>query len=519
MIKHHTITRENLSAYFDDELNAAEKSAIEENITRSATMRETLNDYKNIREQAGSIPLLSEDVFFEARLFEKLKSKAQRKSFWAGLRNPAVAFPAICIALIAVFYFTTGTLKTVVNESSNLASTAKNLKPLIFAANLTKEDMFDFAFNKMIPVNKEEKQFLQFGTDKQGQGVIEVKYMDAGTGKLSYKHFIKSLNLTMDQTKQMDDILNKYSEKISEVVLVNDRNVVAVNSMIWNYQNQIRKELIKYAAAANPFVMKNISPKMKLAEEPIFSATDGDAGNFYYCFSADSFFTARLDVNMPEIKKAISAHTNMAVVKGQTAELPRKIQIQIKTSLKSTHLAKTEQKPAAGSMQGNNLRVIIPKTESSKTFMADFSAMNQQLDEAFENMQELYAGSGSGSHLVTVQSGGNIDGIAEKQSKTYIRGRGHNLDSLRARTTPNRQFSTQVQQIDIDSLMQVIRSHTDSLAVRNPAEFNNELKQLKKELMDNINRELHQFMKEQKKEDAKKKQIEVETEKVDPIEI
>ena len=483
-------------------------------------MRETLNDYKNIQEQTSAIPLLAEDVYFETRLFEQLKGQSKPKAFWTGLQKPAIAFSAICVVLMGIFYFKPDALKTIVNESSSIATLTKNLKPLLFAANLNKEDMFNFAFNKIIPVNKEEKQFLQFGADKNGQGVIEVKYADAGTSKLSYKCFVNSLDLKPNQVKEMDQILDKYSEKISEVVLVNDKNVVAVNSQIWNYQNQLRKELIEYAAGANPGVMKNINPKMKLGRNTDMPAPDGDASNFYYCFSADSFFTAPLNVDKGEIKKAIETHKkNLTIVQGQLAELPKKIKIQIKTALKNANIASSAGNNLHVISSGNNVRVLIPQIDAPEAFMADFDVMNGQLDEAFDNMREFSVdvniGADNGNRLVTVQAGGDVDRTTiEKPSKTYIRGHGHNLDSLRARTTPDRKFSNVQVHIDLDSLMQAIRRHSDSLVVGSPSELKNGLQKFKKELMDNINRELQQFKKEQRNQDSTKKQIEVE-----PIEL
>ncbi len=529
MTKIDTKLTEQISAYIDRELNENEQHAVEEQLQKSATLRDTLNDLKSTSQSVSSLPPLDEDVWFETHLFEAINEKRTQKPFWDGYKKPVMAFSTLCILFMLFFQFKPDFVKNILSEKSQaLARLSNNLKPLLFATNLTTDDMFNFAFNKVIPLNKENNQVIKLGTNPQGQNYIEVKNADMANAQMDYRNFVNSLNLKPEQVNEMDKILDKYSDKIASAVLVDDKNTVAINSQIWNYHNQLRKELVDYAAQANPVAMRAITPQVPHISSPVAVPMPPEtASNYYYCISADSFFTAPLTVNLAAIEKAVDAQKLAVRVEKATAQLQKKISIQINSLAKQSHAGHKGNGSMVVSTDGSNIKMLIPNQSAPENFTPGLEEMTLRMDSLFENLRNFSFGfsvdDNDGRRSVSFEvNGDDNNGSIQRSGKSVSR-------SHRTLTDPTNRMQTgrervarvprvpQVNvQISIDSLMTIIRKQNDSLAVRAPKALEKSLKQLKKELLDNINKELKQI---KKGSQDKKNQQPEEEEVVDPVEI
>ena len=502
MTKLDTKLTEKISAYLDQELSENEKQAVEEQLQKSATLRETLTDFKEVSQTVNSLPGLTEDVYFESRLFEAINEKRTKKPFWSGYTKPVIAFSTLCILFMVFFQFNTDFVKKVFSEKEQvLARLSSNLKPLLFATSLTTDDMFDFAFNKEIPLNKENNQVIKLGTNLQGENYIEVKNADTSNAKMDYKNFVGSLNLRPEQIKEMDKILDKYSDKIASAVLVDDKNTVAINSQLWTYHNQLRKELVDYAAKANPVAMHAIAPRTPYVsgQPPIPSAPE-QALNTYYCISADSFFTAPLTVDIAAIEKAVDAEKVAAKIHKATTQLQRKISIQLKSLAQQNHAGNKGNHNMVVSADGSKIKMLIPNQVAPENFTPGLDEFTVRMDSVFENLKSLSFSFG-------------ID-EADARRTAPEQSRARTVQSGRERSAKLPRIPQMNVQINLDSLMTIIRRQNDSLAVRTPKEFEKSLKQLKKELLDNIKKEMKQL----KKETQDKKSDKTEDDE-DPVEI
>lgn len=477
MTKIDTKLQENISAYIDQELTEQERRQVEESLQTSASLRERVIEYRDLKETVSSIPGLSEDIYFESRFFDTVNQKKTRFAFFSDYRKPAVAFASLCILLMIFFQVKPNFMKTLVDSHSQaLARLTDNLKPLLFATNLTKEDMFNFAFNKTIPLNKENDQFIKLGLDNHGQEFIEVKGADVTGGALNYNKFVSSLRLRPEQVKEMDKILEKYSDKVATSVLVNDKNTVAINSQIWSYHNDLRRELVALAAQANPSAMKALGPQVKIVTESAKNEqADGKNSNFYFCFTVDSVFTTPLNIDLSAIQKAVEAQKIEAKVSKNLAQLQKKLNIEIKNLGRNIPQTPPVPQSLVVLHNGKQVKVTIPDNAAPESQTPGFDEMTLQMDEIFENLRNFQVNfnsgeSSNGKHVVGFQ----VNGEDRSNFSDRINSRSRKIlqDTLKIRKMKNgKEIVIKIPRIsaqglnrsvNLDSLLNMTRKQVES---------------------------------------------------------
>lgn len=510
MTKIDTKTLTNISAYLDGELNENEKLQTEEELQKSASLRETINDYKLISTAASSLPPLQEDISFESRLFSKLNEKRSSTAFFDSYRKPAIAFASLCILFMAIYNYYPGAFSHFLDtKKQELLSLTNNLKPLLFATNLTKDDIFDFAFNKQIPINKDSKQVIQLGTNASGEEFLEVKNAEVFPSKFGYTQFVSSLKLKPEQVKQVDKILEKYSDKIASAVLVNDKNTVAINSQIWDFHNQLRQELVDFANNANPTVCKSVMP-LNFS----FSASNAGAqsaslsSDMYYCISPDSFFTTSLNIDKAQLLAEIEEEKNSGDLANTKEEIKR-VKIEFKNTLKDAKKNLASLKNIEILNHGSKIKIHIPDAVSPDVLLPGIDQFTFRLDSVFKNLENLSLAinvteNGKKNHIQL-----NLGADDNEPADEPVRGNPMTVSSssnsgARSSQPKQVQISRVPLQFNLDSLMQIIRAQTDSVAASTPKQLDKKLNQFKKEIIDNINKELKKLNKDaNKKGDAK----------------
>jgi hypothetical protein len=383
MIKIDTKDLEKLSAYLDDALTPTEKDLIEQQMQTSQSLREALAELKYVKEKVNEIKPLPADPYFETRLMERLHSEAKVgvsvKSYW----KPAVSFMAVCLVAFSIFKFQPDLFHKVAPaggaDFASLAST--NLKPLLFATDLTADDIFNFALNKYLPINKGNKQIIKLGTDSAGEEYLEVKYAGSFRGSASLDEFTKGLGLSTSQKSDVAKILDKFSDKIASAVLINDKNTIAVNSQLWQYHDQLRTEILTYAANTSESARKKI-----LAYEPnfhktlaqtnaVFAEKAGHKSNHYLCISPDSVFETALNIDDDNLLVSLRAQKD-ALRKGMKPS--KSINIVMQAGDPSDKYSK----------QGGNLRVVADKN-ACRVFIQHQS--EPQMDDYSRSLDNIFA--------------------------------------------------------------------------------------------------------------------------------
>ena len=505
MIKNATKDLENVSAYLDDALTPTEKDLLEQKLLTSPSLRESLSDFRDVKEKVNGLQPLPADPYFETRLMERLKSEQSvvRAPFW--FKKPVIAFASLCILVMVLFKFQPDIFDKIIHDNkSGIADFyAKNLKPLLYATNLTNDDIFNFALNKYLPLNKGNNQILRLGTNPSGEEFLEVKYANTLPAQMSFNGFIEGLGLTETQKNDVNRILEKYSDKIASAVLVNDKNTVAVNSQLWKYRDQLRTEILSYASKANETARKKIleyDPNFhkNLAMQVANNASkSGKRSNFYYCISPDSVFGTSLDIDNENLMVALQQQKE-ALQNGQNALRNVNITIQRGIHPEGNSNAGGHLRVVSGN---NGCRVVIPNPMVPDINLPDVDEMSRSLDSVF-------------SHLGNMSFNFKIDPRSRKQMYSFdfknlpeqlnksFHGKGKGFPKMmidsssgdyrlffrdpntgKDYTLPNLE-----QQYVIDSLQNLLQSNS-KVDAKGLQEFKSEMEKMKKD-MDKLKKEL-----------------------------
>lgn len=258
-----------LSEYIDNELNETDKALIEEKLKSSQQLKEEYKKSLYVKSLISSIKPLTEDEYFEERLFQKIHSKKREKFFLFNrnyFRKPAFIIIGATICLLIFFKFNPTFIGNFMDNQKALAKGelsdlyTKNLKPILYTAGLTDDDLFAFAFQNILPIDKKNNKVIKIGRNENGINYFEIKESDVGVGSLSLNNFVSTLKLNKNQINQVQSILGGYEDKITTQVLVSENNTYAINPNILNYASMLQSELLSFAKEANPKVFKNIFP-------------------------------------------------------------------------------------------------------------------------------------------------------------------------------------------------------------------------------------------------------------------
>lgn len=284
-----------LSAYIDGEMSPEEVKKLEERISYTPELRNKLNRLRRLNELTkSSVKKLPEAPYFETRLFAYLegKSNIQKIKKWF----PVAGITVLTLALMLVFKLNPGFIENIFEEQKlNIAGFYKeNLKPLLFAADLTNEDIFNFAFFNQLPLDNTKSQFIQLGSDSSGNEYFEINTAGLATDENNFEKFIETLELNDHQKNQFDSLMSTYAEALQSQILVNDKNTVAINQNLWNYRKAIVADIMSFAKNSNEEVVQKVMPALFKVQSPLVehvvhtvkTAKDND----YIFFTPDTLF-------------------------------------------------------------------------------------------------------------------------------------------------------------------------------------------------------------------------------------
>lgn len=285
-----------LSAYIDDELSATEKVEVEKLLATSLELKKKLEDLKKVKQLANRVKRIPDSPFFETRLMASIagqKNETSRIKKWM----PAIALSVVTIAIMIVMKFNPGLLDNLwENQKVAIAGFYKeNLQPVLLAADLTNEDIFNFAFNNELPLDDTRKQYLLLGYDDSGKEFFEIRSNDKKVVRESYKEFISAMNLDEMQKQTVDSIIGSYSEALEAQVLVNKNNTIAINPNLWNLRKALFADLLVASEKLNKvkfdrIVPDGISENEKLVVVNTVAKLKNSFGNQYIFVTPDSVF-------------------------------------------------------------------------------------------------------------------------------------------------------------------------------------------------------------------------------------
>lgn len=391
---------EMLSAYLDDELSENEKREIEEKISLNKDLKEKLNELKSIKNLTSSAyKPLPESSFLETRILASLKSE---KSSLTKLKrwSPAIVFSALTIALMLLLKFNPGIIdKLIETQKSNLASFyTENLRPLLFTANLSNEDIFNFAFYKKLPLDNSKTKYLELGSDSSGKGYFEIKEENrTPVEQDNFNKFVKSLDLSQAQKKQFDSIMADYAEDLQAQVLVNDSNIIAINPNLWNYQKAICANLLAFASKANNRELEKYIPSgVDFYKNPeinkIVSQIKNTKDDNYIFLTPDTIFSHKYVFNknkykaqMEKLKKNLNKE--LADLNNNLKDLKTKIKFDSSYHGLSKQLE--ADKDFKVYINSNSIRVHLANIQIPEIPISNFDSIANQVERATKNFKNF----------------------------------------------------------------------------------------------------------------------------------
>ncbi len=491
MKKSNTIY-EQLSAYIDGELSSEQIRQLEEKIKFSKELQDKLSELKRLKQLTiSSVKRLPEAPYFETKLAANLNHKGQ---IYDKFRKwiPAVTFTTLAAVLMIFLKFNPGAIDELVEQQkTNLAGFyQENLRPLFFASDLSNEDVFNFAFSKRLPLDKSNGQFLKLGYDNGGKEFFEINTSDSKLPGNNLDKFVSTLKLNSKQKQQVDSILESYAEDLQTQVLVNDKNTVAINPNLWNYNKAIVADLMSFAHNANENEFNKIIPAgyFKYDNPEVASLVKkvkDNIDNKYIFFTPDTIFSESYKFDKAKFKKEMSVakeemRKGMQEVKGNLKDF--KISLKLDSSFANLKNDPSWNQNFEVHFDSNLCRVNISKIDIPDIQFPDFNQITIQIEDAMKNIPSIvvvpdgkhgksysfkYEYSDSSSSPVKVNIP-NIDSILK--SNGIFSG-----DSLL--------FNWNHSNILPDSLVSIFKLFNDSLEIFNKDEFRHEMKQLQNEMM------------------------------------
>lgn len=283
-----------LSAYIDGELSPGEVKELEEKLSYSSELRDKLEELKKIKDLTRtSVKRISESPYFETKLLARLEEKSGivKIKKW----SPVIGFAALTIIIMLLLKFNPNIFENIFEEQKlNIAGFYKeNLKPLLFASELSNEDIFNFAFYNQLPLDNTKSQYIQLGSDQSGNEYFEINTAGFSAKEDNFRKFVETLSLNTEQKQQFDSLMSSYARALQTQILVNDKNTVAINPNLWNYQKAIVAEILAFAKASSKGVA-DAMPSLFKVETPVVQQVvhnvKAHKDNEYIFFTPDSLF-------------------------------------------------------------------------------------------------------------------------------------------------------------------------------------------------------------------------------------
>lgn len=380
-----------ISAYLDGELSGSDAEKAEKLIETSLELKNKFEELKKTKELTQKVKSISESPYFETKLMAAIESQKPDRS---KLRKwiPAAALVLLTLVVMVILKINPDLLDNMWEDQKTMIAGfyKENLKPVLLAANLTTDDIFNFAMNNELPLDNTRKQYLLLGYDDSGKEFFEIRASDEKVKRESYDNFISAMKLNSEQKEIVDSILSSYSDVLESQLLVNDKNTVAINPNLWNYRKAIFADILVAAEKMNAKEFHKLIPdgidiKDKLRIVNAVQKLKSSPANQYIFVTPDSVFTEAYVFNP-------ASHENeIKKIEKEIAEREKEIQqftinIRYDTTLK--HLTSVNQ-PVNNfniTVDPNICRVEIPELNIPVAQIPDIDSIDEMIKNATNNI-------------------------------------------------------------------------------------------------------------------------------------
>ncbi|MGE5353076.1 MAG: hypothetical protein ACM3P0_13410 [Acidobacteriota bacterium] len=302
----------------------------------------------------------------------------------------------VALTIALTFYFKANKFQDFfeAQKGSLLSFYTKSLKPLFLGREVTNEDIFNFAFYHELPLDRQNRQYLQLGVDTLGKQYVEFRDVSAVQKTNNLEAFSKNLDLNAGQRLQMDSILSSYGEKIKSQILVNENNTVAINENLWNLNKALLADLFMFASRANKAKFREMGPSLaEFADNPqmhkmISEVKDANV-NRYIFVTSDSVFSHDYKFDMEQFRKDIKQQ------KRDLAEADRDVKLQMKFEKDyakgmKKNLKKYPDRGFSFYMDSTRFRIRVPEVPAVTSEIPDMVEIGRQIETAAKELRNFH---------------------------------------------------------------------------------------------------------------------------------
>lgn len=411
-----TRDKELLSAYLDDELSFTEREMLERRLKTSPELQAELKRLSNLRNRIAGIDPLPADPWFETRLMERIATDKKAPLSFIMRYSPAIGFAALSVVLMIVFAVQPTFLDDVYNTQRDSIEEfyQANLLPMLGGSDLTNADIFNFAWNEVLPLDNENSTVLNLGTADVSKAFFELRDSREEPAGMNYTEFVNAMEFDDAEREAVDSILESYKDEILTAVMYRpDSKGIAVKKNIINYQAALRAELIDFAAKKRPGLVRAMPVAwVENNNEDLLSftrAVKNSQENDYVCISADSIYSFSFELDsaamaevMVEIERGMQE--NAEAMRELRAERSREMK-RLRESMRSRSPrvdppyvgkpAKAERPPHV-QVAGHGIqfdtrdgRVIVPNIPDYDFVMPNMDSIRFAIDVAMDVLDDM----------------------------------------------------------------------------------------------------------------------------------
>jgi len=161
---------------------------------------------------------------------------------------PYFGLAALTVALMFFFKYNNYRVDDFIEDNKDGLTSfyTANLKPLFVSNELSKEDVFNFAYYQNLPIDKENNRVLFIKDDPDNGEVFEVKRAMVKENTDNYTKFKEHFNLDTKELAIADSILDSYKDEIYSSVWTNEQNTIAVSPRLPDLRRLILADLMEH---------------------------------------------------------------------------------------------------------------------------------------------------------------------------------------------------------------------------------------------------------------------------------
>ncbi len=401
---------------------------------------------------------------------EKKPNNSNSIKKWSGI----IGLVLLTIGLMIVFKKNSDIENKIVNFY------AKNLQPLFVKTEITNEDIFNFALYRNLPIDKHNNKVLEIINSDGNEVSFKVTKTQINN-TTNYNKFVSHFQLNNTQQGSLDSILNSYKSNVYSSILINDKNVVAIDPKILVLRESLVYDIAKYLEnnkITQPGEFLNIYSTKSFSDDAIkifdevknINSKNNTINGSYMCFTPDSVYKIQCKFNPEKIKNQISVAKNNNLHNGNykvnvfvNADDLNKSGFVDFSELKDSIIYKT------GKNDGIVAKIVMPMLNSIYSYAAAIDEQKiPKLNKHSKNQIEKLE---------------NLPYVPEIQFETNLQDVDSIIDASISSIVTEDNIKSWVQfGLKMDSLSTSFSYTTDTDSLERLKEVTKELKELKKEM-------------------------------------